>query len=170
VKELEMIALQRASEPQRRRRVIADVTTQRALAMRMVMHCMLFMVVGGVLVSVNEYLADSSMNSQQLRESLTRNLVSFACTVIALLPLLIYDSMKLSNRVVGPICRLRDTIRKISRNEPVAPLSFRTDDYWQDLPREFNTMMERIRGDVSESEGAEADLSDSDVPEALIAR
>ncbi len=152
-----MIAMQNVFKPQRRRRVVIDVKTQRALSMRMVVHCLLFMVVGGVVASLNEYMVNSTMTSQLLRESLTRNFLSYFCTVIALMPILIYDSMKLSNRMVGPICRLRDTMRKISRNEQVAPLSFRTRDYWQEVPGEFNSMIERLRSDVTESDGAESD-------------
>jgi methyl-accepting chemotaxis protein len=157
-----MKALQKKAAPQRRRSVVVDVKTQRALAMRMVLHCMLFMVAGAILASVNEYLT-SGLNMQLLCESLTRN--SYACTIVALLPLLIYDSMNLSNRIVGPICRLRDTIRKISRNEQVAPLDFRARDYWQEVPREFNAMIERLRSDVVQS-----DVPESDVPAALTVR
>jgi methyl-accepting chemotaxis protein len=165
-----MIALKNVSEPQRRRRVVADVKTQRALATRMVVHCMLFMVVGGLLTSVNEYMANATSNTQVLRESLTRSFFSYACTFIALLPLLIYDSMKLSNGIVSPICRLRDTIRKISRNQQVPPLSFRTHDYWKDLPRKFNAMMERMRDDVSESVEPVANVSGWAVRIALASR
>jgi nitrogen fixation/metabolism regulation signal transduction histidine kinase len=150
--------------------VVADVKTHRALATRMVVHCMLFMVVGGLLASVNEYMANATSNTQVLLESLTRNFLSFACTVIALLPLLIYDSMKLSNRIVGPICRLRDTIRKISRNQQVPPLSFRTHDYWEDLPKEFNAMIERLRSDVTEPVEPVSKVSDWAVRKTLASR
>lgn len=170
-----MKASEKVAAPQRRRRVVVDVQTQRVLAMRMVLHCMLFMVVGGILASVNEYMANSTMNTQLLRESLTRNFVSCSFTIIALLPLLLYDSMKLSNRIVGPICRLRDTMRKIARNEQVAPLGFRARDYWQEVPGEFNAMIERLLGDVAKLDMPAADVkvSDvkvSDVPAALATR
>lgn len=152
--------------PQRRRRVVADLQTQRVLAIRMVLHCILFMVVGGIIASVNEYMANSAMNPQLLREFLTRNFVSFSYAILALLPLLIYDSMKLSNRIVGPICRLRDTMRKISRNEQVTPLNFRSGDYWQQVPREFNAMMEQLRGDVAKSDRPVTDRPVTDRPDS----
>ena len=158
-------SLAKMAAQQFRLRVVADVKTQLVLAMRMVLHCMVFMVVGGILASVNEYMASPSMNPQMLRDFLIRNFVSYTCTIIVLLPLLTYDSMKLSNRIVGPICRLRDTMRRVSRNEQIAPLGFRARDYWQEVPREFNEMMERLRGKVAES-----DVCESDVPASITVR
>ncbi|MEQ1827472.1 MAG: hypothetical protein ABL921_16050 [Pirellula sp.] len=159
---------QQMAAPQRRRKVVVDVQTQRVLAMRMVFHCMLFTVVGGISVTVNEYMTNSAMNLQLLQESVTRNFISYSCTILALLPLLIYDSMKLSNRIVGPICRLRDSMRKIASNEQVDRLNFRVRDYWQEVPGEFNAMVDRLRSDVADAR--EADLSESELPAAFSVR
>ena len=62
----------------------------------------------------------------------------------AVLPIFIWESVKFSNRFVGPIYRLRQTIRSINAGEEFRPIKFREDDFWQDVANDFNAMMERF--------------------------
>jgi hypothetical protein len=61
-----------------------------------------------------------------------------------LLPLVVFDIIRLSNRFVGPLVRLRRSLRALGRGEDVLPLEFREGDYWQDFAREFNAVAERM--------------------------
>ena len=61
------------------------------------------------------------------------------------MPIFIRDTLTLSNRMAGPICRLQDTVKRIANGEEVPPLSFRKSDMWQDLPAQFNAMTEQLR-------------------------
>jgi hypothetical protein len=63
-----------------------------------------------------------------------------------LLPLVIVDIVRLSNRFVGPLLRLRRSLRAVGRGEHVEPIEFRNDDFWQDLADEFNVMLARVQG------------------------
>ena len=58
---------------------------------------------------------------------------------------IVYDSVKLSNRFVGPIIRFRKSIRDLSHGKTVQPIVFRGDDYWQELADDFNEMIERVQ-------------------------
>lgn len=68
----------------------------------------------------------------------------------AVLPIFIWETVKFSNRFVGPIYRLHNTIRSINAGEEVRPIRFRENDFWHDLADDFNTMMRRLK----EHEGA----------------
>jgi len=72
-----------------------------------------------------------------------------------LLPIFIWESIKFSNRFVGPIYRLRTTMRALNAGEPFEPIRFRKRDFWHDVAEEFNTLMERLERQGSDPEPAE---------------
>jgi nitrate/nitrite-specific signal transduction histidine kinase len=57
---------------------------------------------------------------------------------VFLLPLVIWDVIKFSHRVVGPILRLQQELQKLADGQPVQPLQFRTNDFWHPLAEQFN--------------------------------
>ena len=69
------------------------------------------------------------------------------CFVILMivLPVVIYDTVKFSNRVAGPLYRLRRALESLANREPVAPIRFRKGDFCQDLAEYFNTALARIQ-------------------------
>ena len=62
-----------------------------------------------------------------------------------LLPLVIMDVIRMSNRFVGPLLRLRRSMRALARGEDVEPIEFRDNDFWHDFADEFNAVNARIR-------------------------
>ena len=74
-----------------------------------------------------------------------------------LLPLVIVDIIRVSNRFTGPILRLRRSIRELARGEHVHPISFRDGDYWQEFADEFNTLLARLQGDAASEQEPEHD-------------
>lgn len=65
-------------------------------------------------------------------------------TVIILLPLAIYDVVRLSNLFAGPVCRLRKHFAALREDSACAPLVFREEDYWRDLAAPINDMQAEI--------------------------
>jgi hypothetical protein len=71
----------------------------------------------------------------------------YAPAVIAtflLLPLVVIDTVRLSNRFAGPLYRLRRSLRKLAAGEHVEHMFFRDGDFWQDFAREFNSLNDHI--------------------------
>jgi hypothetical protein len=66
-----------------------------------------------------------------------------------LLPLVLVDVVKLSNRFVGPLVRFRRALAALARGEHVAPLHFRQGDYWQEIAADFNLLVERLANERS---------------------
>jgi hypothetical protein len=61
-----------------------------------------------------------------------------------LAPVFIYDAIKLSSRFTGPIHRLREGLGALAGGQPVSTLTFRGDDFWQDLAQDFNRVAQRM--------------------------
>ena len=59
---------------------------------------------------------------------------------LILLPLVILDVVRLSNRFVGPFMRLRCSMRALARGEHVAPIKFRQGDFLMEFADEFNAV------------------------------
>jgi hypothetical protein len=62
-----------------------------------------------------------------------------------LMPLVVADIVRVSNRFVGPLLRLRRSLRALAHGEDVAPLTFRDGDFWKDFAVEFNVIAERMQ-------------------------
>ncbi len=74
-------------------------------------------------------------------------------SMILFVPLVIHDINRLSNLFAGPIYRLRKHLAVLTENPDCQKLTFREDDYWQDLVAPINRLQEQIvtlRSEVAE--------------------
>lgn len=71
-----------------------------------------------------------------------------------ILPLVVLDIIRLSNRFAGPLLRVRRALRALASGEDVQPLRFRCGDFWHDVADDFNRLIARFKelGDHSRSE------------------
>jgi hypothetical protein len=61
-----------------------------------------------------------------------------------LLPLVIMDILRFTNHMVGPLLRVRRSMRALARGEYVDPIEFRGADYWREIADEFNAVRARL--------------------------
>lgn len=64
---------------------------------------------------------------------------------ILILPLIVWDLLRMSNRFAGPVLRLRRELKKLAKGEHVNPLFFRNGDYWRDMADDFNRIVVRLK-------------------------
>ena len=69
---------------------------------------------------------------------------------LLLLPVVMVDVVRLSNRFVGPMVRLRGALKDMADGRPAQPLNFRDNDYWRELATEFNRAAARVARDSVE--------------------
>ena len=62
-----------------------------------------------------------------------------------LLPMVVLDIIRVSNRFAGPLVRLRRSMRALARGEHVEPIKFRKGDFWQEFADEFNAVAARFQ-------------------------
>lgn len=63
--------------------------------------------------------------------------------MLIFLPLIILHAMRLPVRFAGPIHRLRKDLARLESGESVE-FSFRSDDYWKDIPESLNSLVAKI--------------------------
>lgn len=93
---------------------------------------------------------------QQLVDTVYDNVPLFLAFVMVA-PWIALDSVKFSNRLVGPLYRFRKTMQSVTANEKVRPIRLRKDDFLIDMQDEFNAMLEAVeqRGGVRLEQPAE---------------
>jgi hypothetical protein len=153
-----------------RRRIWIDHEVQLSLLWLQLKHWGLFLAVLSSVLFLMHVLAvgpDQPMTSQLLG-ALSEH-VYILLVVVVLVPVFLYDSIKLSNRFAGPILRLRRAMHSAAQGESVAPLHFRTRDFWQALADDFNAVLRRLPAapqslDEQNAWNSEAESCASDQP------
>lgn len=123
-----------------------DTHVQGALVRRILMHWSIFFFVTCMLVAVLNGLAgDPSLpfSAKIWGESGTLGLV--AVSMLVLFPAFALDTIRFSNRFVGPISRLRRSLRELSQNKKVEKIQFRDNDFWSEMAKEFNDVVELVQ-------------------------
>jgi methyl-accepting chemotaxis protein len=65
-------------------------------------------------------------------------------TSLVLVPLIMFDVVAISNRFVGPLFRMRRSMRALAAGMEVEPIHFREKDFWQEVAQEFNLVLGRV--------------------------
>lgn len=125
-----------------RRRYFVHKHLQRALVVRMMLHIIAFAAASFAVTLFLEIVRDPFREPTQWRQMITTAVVAFSATTICLLPILAWDSVKFSNRFVGPILRLQSELGKVG-HQTISAIRLRRSDYWHELADEFNLMLER---------------------------
>jgi nitrogen fixation/metabolism regulation signal transduction histidine kinase len=86
----------------------------------------------------------------------TRCLLILTLAVMAIGALFIYDAVKFTHRIVGPIYRLRQAMRAVAAGEGLKPITLRQNDLLQELKDEFNAMVRALEQRGAVPAGPEA--------------
>ena len=128
-----------------RKRLIADIQVQGALIVRVVVYWLLcLLAIGTLLLLWRMVVRPLSPFDQQLHDlwSLYR---PAAVVSLLLLPIIVLDMLRLTNRFAGPLFRLRGAMRDLAQGKAVDPVQFRRDDFWHDFARDFNIVAARLQ-------------------------
>lgn len=135
----------------KRFRVFVDKGVQGALARRVGLYWMIclwgmFGVLAGFPIVVT--LLSGLPNSPSVGQLLYTTWLSFWPTLLAsvfVLPVLIWDVLRVSHRFAGPMVRLRHAMRDLADGKDVPPVKFREGDFWTEFADHFNQLNERLR-------------------------
>ena len=133
----------------RRRRFLVARPVQGSLVFRFICYwaafCLLAMLVGITIAYFRNLITGSQYG---FRDSL-RDQAPFLISAIVLMPILVNDLVRFSQRFTGPICHLQNEIRRFNAGAEFNPVQFRTADFWQDLPADFNQFALRMNSCAS---------------------
>lgn len=63
--------------------------------------------------------------------------------MMALLPFTLWDALRLSHRISGPVLRVRQQLDRINSGLPFSNLEFRGNDFWHDLADQVNQLSKK---------------------------
>ncbi len=129
-----------------RKKTYVDPKVQGALVRRLVIHWVAYVSVAAAVTFCFQLLSNPFQPLQEHFQQLWWTHGPFLLVLVFLLPVFVFDTIKLSHRFVGPIYRLRETIRDIAQGNPPPRLKFRDFDFWQGLAKDFNLMVDRLSG------------------------
>ncbi|MEX2170435.1 MAG: hypothetical protein WD851_14060 [Pirellulales bacterium] len=128
----------------KRKRLFVDSPVQGRLLCRVVLYWCLAVAIMGTLAAVQV-----AIETRHAPFSLVvnRTLLAFGPSLIAavvMLPLILFDVLRFSNKFAGPMHRLRREMKRLAGGESCAPINFREGDFWYDLAEQFNRLAERL--------------------------
>lgn len=118
---------------------------QTRLFRRILAYLAIYLVCLGNLLFIWRLLTEGAGNPL---EQYGRMLVDYAPALVflaLLLPVLAWDAIKFSHRLVGPLVRFRRTMEDVAEGRPVQPIKLRQGDFLSELRDDFNTMLESLQ-------------------------
>jgi hypothetical protein len=150
------------SSSSKRRKALVDPEVQGGILRKIAVHWVVFFVCNAMalMIWIRLFEQPDADWGQTFGDTLRRFLPFFIITM-ALIPAFVWDTLKLTNRFAGPILRLRSALSDASAGRAVAPLHFRTNDFWQEIAKNFNSVIDRcvpVDGTVSDSNESSEDV------------
>lgn len=144
-----------------RRQNWVDSQVQGTLVRRILFHWCAFFLVTLLCVSIMHLLlGDPNQSISQRFAAPGSSLVLIGVIMLALFPTFALDTIRFSNRFVGPIARLRRSMRELAAGESVKSLAFRDNDFWADVADEFNSVARIVNEQSREIEALKEQLAD----------
>jgi signal transduction histidine kinase len=127
-----------------RRQFIVNWTVQSGYAANLLVRWGALMAVVGCCTVLIQALACAALNTLETSLTLRTAIWAFIGTSLILTPVLVWDSIKMSHRFVGPIVRMKAVIRGISEGK-YQTIKLRESDYWHDIADELNRLQEKLK-------------------------
>lgn len=129
----------------KRRQLYIDPAVQTAFILRAVFYWVTCLVTVVMMLVFTSMLAEPARLFYPNADSLWFRFVPTALTALLMLPVIVFDMLRLSNRLVGPVFRLRRGLRQLAEGQPVQPIHFRDGDFWRDFADEFNAVAAQLQ-------------------------
>lgn len=130
-------------QPRRKKKFI-DADVQGALARRLIFHWLAFTLVAALVAFFLQVLSNPFRPlSVHVQEAWWTH-GPFLLVLVFLLPVFVVDTIKISHRFAGPIFALRRAICEVADGKQARKIHFRRHDFWHDLARDYNAMLEKL--------------------------
>jgi hypothetical protein len=144
-----------------RKQHFIDSHVQGALLKRICAHWLVFFFVSAfAIILLQTLLGDPSKTLGERLRLETGEFMFMGIVMLSLFPAFMLDTIRFSNRFVGPIGRVRRYLRQLKEGQ-TDHCSFRDNDFWAEMAEEFNSVADlvesqkleisRLRGELSKS-------------------
>ena len=145
------------SQKQRKKNYI-DSSVQGALIRKIGIHWILFFISSAfMMVMLKALVGDPTLPMAQRIRIESGEFLFAGIVMLSLFPVFMLDTIRFSNRFVGPIGRLRKGLRELGSGKPVR-CQFRDDDFWREIASEFNEVSDLVQRQELEIEKLKSEL------------
>lgn len=131
----------------RRTSILIDREVQGSLLQKIVLHWGLLFLANTVALMIWLSLFEAPDGSwRDVFQLAVQRYLPVVIVSLAILPAFLWDTVRLTNRFAGPIRRLRVALSDAANGRTVAPLNFRSNDYWREIANDFNKLTEQSEG------------------------
>ena len=128
----------------RRLQKYVDREVQSSLMTRLCGHWVLFMIANLFAILCWTRFMDTPAEPWETTLTLTwQRVLPFGLVSLALVPVFIWDAIKLSNRFAGPIIRVRRVLAQYADGQDFNAIEFRQGDFWKALANDLNRAFSR---------------------------
>lgn len=130
----------------KRTRLFVDNKVQGSLIRQLVIHwslaCFLIFL---YLFALQAFANGFALGFKDSVSALWQQYGLLAVVMLVISPVFIFDSMKLSNRFVGPMISFRSALKKLANGEDPESINFRQNDFWKELTNDLNRVSAELK-------------------------
>lgn len=142
-------------KPKLRNKLFIDSSVQMMLVTRVLAHWLVFFFLFFLtLLTIEYFLRDPALTIFDCMNSVVSKHSMLILVSVALLPVFLYDTIKMSNRFAGPIYRLRKNLKSLAEGKPVEEINFRDKDLWAELSVDFNEVAKKLNQQSNSNSGS----------------
>jgi hypothetical protein len=127
-----------------RKRCLIDPKVQGAIVGRSVAYWAYCLVTIALLLFFWRVLAGPAAPPHEHLLFVLKHFAPAALASALILPVTIYDALRLSHRFAGPVYRLGMALDELAAGRTVRPLRFRDGDFWHDPADKYNAVAARL--------------------------
>lgn len=127
-----------------RRKIWIDHQVQGVLLGRVFIYWLAGLLYFGITVYVSNYYENPNWTVAQQFKAWMTTVGPWLPSAVLILPLVLFDIVRLSHQFVGPVHRARMQLERIVQSPNCTPYTLRTDDYWHNLIKPMNDIQNLI--------------------------
>jgi len=128
----------------RRRILLIDPKVQGALAMRVVGYWLFALLTTWFFLVLWNVWSGPARPFNVVFDEVYQHFAAAAVISLMVLPIVVMDVLRVSNRFAGPVYRLKRSLRELAEGKEVPPLTLREGDFWQETAADLNRVAARI--------------------------
>lgn len=151
----------------KRKQNFVDTNVQGGLIQRILLHWgMFFFVTMLAVIGIKTLLGDPSYSLSQRVYAELKDFLILSVIFLSVFPAFILDTVRFSNRFVGPIVRLRRHLVELGQQGATKDVKFRDNDFWQAVATEFNGVNQLVRSQQAQIQELQAELEQAKIENA----
>lgn len=143
-----------------RSQLLVDSVVQTELFRRILIYAATAMVYFLTIVVIEETVLHQDRSFGAVLKGTLDQSIFWLPGLLVLVPLMLYDLLKVTHRFTGPMYSLRREMKRLVDGKSKRSIHFRSDDYWNDMASTFNLLREELI-ELRESKDKPANIDDA---------